>query len=67
MKKRMKKIVSNVALLLVATSGLSAFVFFVKRGEYIEKWIPAALFFLIFFIISIIGLITCCVAKEEDL
>ncbi len=63
MKKRTKRIVSHVALLLIATSGISAFVFFAKRGEAVGNWIPAFLFFVIFAFLSIVGLVDCCTEK----
>ena len=67
MGKRMKKIIWNVLLLLISTSGISAFVFFAQRGEAGGNWIPAAIFFGVFAFIAIVGLIDCCIAKEEDL
>ena len=67
MKKRMKKILWNVGLLLISTSGISAFAFFLNRGEIGGNWIPATIFFGIFAFIAIIGLIDCCISKEDDL
>lgn len=66
MNKRMKKIIWNVVLLLISTSGISAFAFFFNRGEAGGKWVPATIFFGIFAFIAIVGLIDCCISKEDD-
>ena len=63
MGKRTKKIIWNVALLLISTSGISAFVFFANKGEADGNWVPATIFFGILAFISIIGLIDCCLEE----
>ena len=63
MKKRMWNIVSYIALLLISTIGISAFVFFAQRGESIGKWIPAVIFFGAFGFVAIVGIVDCCISE----
>ena len=39
MNKRMRSMIFYIVLLLVATSGISAFVILVTQGESIQKWV----------------------------
>ena len=59
MNKRMRSMIFYIVLLLVATSGVSAFVILITQGESIQKWVPALLFSLIFAVVAIAGIRDC--------
>ena len=64
MKKSVWSLISNIVLLLISTSAVTAFFILTAGGEPVRRWIPALIFSLIFGVLAIMGIKDYCTEEK---